>query len=168
MGTLGTVGNIASLAGLVISLLGLGFAILQLRKLRGETRAAKAAAQRAEQAVRRDLTVSELASLREKVRELKDAHRRGDKNRAYGYYRDIASSLSDIEIRHPNLSDDLGARLRSALASIADMERFSDNLEAGLPREQISEFNFILSEMEMGLIPELWRRLPRSNQGGMR
>ena len=167
MGTLGTVGSIASLVGVVVSLLGLGFAILQLRKLRGETRAAKSAAQRAEQAVRRDLTVSELASLHEKVRELKDAHRRGDKNRAYGYYRDITTSLFDIEIRHPNLSDDLVEWMRSALSSIADMERFADNLEDGFPREKISEFNFILSGIEMRLIPELWRRLPRSNQGGM-
>lgn len=74
---LGAVGSIASLAGLAVSLLGLGFAILQLQKLRGETRAAKEASESAERAVRRDQTISELAGLREKIQELKDAHRWG-------------------------------------------------------------------------------------------
>ena len=71
---LGTVGSIASLAGAAISLLGLGFAILQLRRLRGETRAARDAAEAAERAVRRDLTISDLASLRENIQE--GLHRR--------------------------------------------------------------------------------------------
>ena len=93
MGMLGTVGSIASLAGAVISLLGLGFAILQLRKLRGETRAAKEASESAERAVRRDLTLSELASLREKIEGLKDAHRRGDRRGAFIGYRDVKSGL---------------------------------------------------------------------------
>ena len=161
---LGTIGSIASLAGLVVSLLGLGFAILQLRKLRGETRAAKEASESAERAVRRDLTLGELASLREKIQALKDAHRRGDKVWAFVYYNDIKASLSDIEIRHPNLTITLRERVRTASSAITEMERFADSLEASLPREKVSEFNLILSEIDIELIPELWIRMPGSNQ----
>ena len=163
METLETAASIASLAGVAISLLGLGFAILQLRKLRGETRAAKDAAESAERAIRRDLTLSELASLREKIEELKDAHRQGDKNRAFAYYRDITSSLSDIEIRHPSLTDSLRAQIRDASSAIADMERFADSVDGRLPREKVSEFNFALSEIETKLISELRIRMPGLN-----
>ena len=143
---LGTAGSIASLAGAAISLLGLGFAILQLRKLRGETRAARDAAEAAERAVRRDLTISDLASLRENIQELKDAHRRGDRGRAFTGYRDVKSSLTNIELRHPNLTDELLERIRTALSAITEMELYTDSIEGSLPLEQISRFNRTLSE----------------------
>ena len=57
---LGDAGSIASLAGAAISLLGLGFAILQIAKLRGETRAARVAAEAAERAIGRELAITEL------------------------------------------------------------------------------------------------------------
>ncbi len=153
------IGNSASIAGVVVSLLGLGFAILQLRKLRGETRAAKEASESAERAIRRDLTITELAALREKIQELKDIHRRGDKQRAFVYYGDITSSLSDIGLRHPNLTGSLRERIRNASSAITDMESFADSLEGNLPLEKVSEFNVALSGLETGLIPELQVRM---------
>ena len=156
---LGTVGSIASLAGLAVSLLGLGFAILQLRKLRGETRAAREASESAERAFRRDLTLSELASLREKIDELKDVHRRGDRLRAFACYKEIASSLSDIGLRHPNLTDCLRERIRNTSSAITEMERFLDSIEGTLSLDKVSEFNAILSNIQTELIPELQGRM---------
>lgn len=160
MATPGTIGNIDSLAGALISLLGLGFAILQLRKLRGETRAAKEASESAERAVRRDLAATELVRLREKIQELKDIHRRGDQDRAFAYYRDITASLSDVLLRHPSLTDKLRTQIRDAASAIAEMERFADSIEGGLSREMVSEFNFTLSELDTQLITELQSRMP--------
>lgn len=160
---LGTIGSIASLAGLVIALLGLGFAILQLRKLRGETRAAREASESAERAIRRDLTLSELASLRENIQELKDAHRRGDRDRAFTGYRDVKSGLTNIELRHPTLTDDLLERIWSALSAITEMERYTDGIEGALPLERVSEFNNILSNLETVLVTEIQRRMPRES-----
>ena len=158
---LGTVGSIASLVGAAISLLGLGFAILQLRKLRGETRAARDAAEAAERAVRRDLTISDLGSLRQNIQELKDAHRRGDRGRAFTGYRDVKSSLTNIELSHPNLTDELLERIRTALSAVTEMERYNDGIEGALPLERVSEFNQILSELDTELVSELRRRMPR-------
>ena len=157
---LGTAGSIASLAGAAISLLGLGFAILQLRKLRGETQAAREAAQAAERAVRRDLTISELAALRENIQELKEAHRRGDRRGAFVCYRDVKSGLTSIEFRHPNLTGDLREEIRTALSTVTEMERYTDSIEGPLPLGQLSEFNQTLSELDTELVSELQRRMP--------
>lgn len=160
MGILGTVGSIASLAGLPVSLLGLGFAILQLRKLRGETRAAKEASESAERAVRREQTISELVSLREKIEGLKDAHRPGDRRGAFVCYRDVKSGLVLIELRHPDLTDGLRVQIRDALSAITEMERYTDSIEDALPLEQVSEFNQILSILDTDLITELQKTVP--------
>lgn len=157
---LGTVGSTASLAGLVVSLLGLGFAILQLRKLRGETRAAREASESAERAVRRDQTISDLASLREKIEGLKDAHRRGDRRGAFIGYRDVRSGFVSIELRHPDLTDGLREQIRDALSAITNMERYTDSIEGALPLEQVSRFNYTLSIVDTELITELLERIP--------
>lgn len=154
------IGSAASLAGLVVSLLGLGFAILQLSKLRGETRAAREAAEAAERAVRRDQTVSDLASLREKIEGLKDAHRRGDRRGAFIGYRDVKSGLVHIELRHPDLTDSLREQIRDALSAITEMERYTDGIESALPLEQISGFNHTLSILDTELITELLEGIP--------
>ena len=157
---LGTVGSTASLAGLVVSSLGLRFAILQLHKLRGETRAAREASESAERAIRRDQTISELAALREKIQELKDAHRRGDRRGAFVCYRDVKSGLTNIELRHPNLTGDLQEEIRTALSAITEMERYTDSIEGSLPLGQLSEFNQTLSDLDTELVSELQRRMP--------
>ena len=160
MGMLGTVGNIASLAGLAVSLLGLGFAILPLRKLRGEKRAAREASESAERAVRRDLTISELASLREKAQELKEAHRQGDRRGAFVGYRDVRSGFVSIELGHPDLTDGLLEQIRTALSAITEMERYTDSIEGTLPLERVSEFNQTLSNLYTDLITELQKTIP--------
>lgn len=157
---LGTVGSTASLAGLVVSLLGLGFAKLQLRKLRGETRAAREASESAERAIRRDQTISDLASLREKIEGLKDAHRRGDRRGAFVGYRDVRSEFVSIELRHPDLTDCLREQIRDALSAITEMERYTDSIEGALPLERVSEFNQTLSILYTDLITELQKTIP--------
>ena len=157
---LGAVGSIASLAGAVISLLVLGFAILQLRKLRGETRAAREASESAERAIRRDSAMTDLALLYEKMQSLKDIHRRGDKTNALVYYRDIVAGLLNVQRHHPNLTDDLRSRILAALSAIGDMERSVGRLKGILPPETASEFNDILLELQLKLIPELQNRIP--------
>ena len=160
MAVLGSVGSIASLAGAVISLLGLGFAILQLRKLRGETRAAREASESAERAGRRDQTISELASLYDRVQELKVIHRRGDNELALYHYPVIMLSLADIRRRHPNLTDDLHARISDAIDKVANMERTVGRLSDSLTLERAAEFNDTLTDIQSELILELQERLP--------
>lgn len=155
MGMLGTVGSIASLAGLVVSLLGLGFAILQLRKLRGETRAAKSAAQRAEQAVRRDWTNTESARLNVKIEQLKDTHRTGDRSRALSQYADIVESLLDVARRYPDLPDSVEREIFQGIEQIQAMESETEVMEFGIPLSAARSFNRTLSAMQRELLPKL-------------
>lgn len=157
---LGTVGSIASLAGLAVSLLGLGFAILQLRKLRGETRAAREASESAERAVRRDLTATELTRLYDRIQELKVIHRRGDNELALYHYPIIILSLADIRRRHPNLTDGLHARISDAIDKVANMERTVGRLRNNVTLERAAEFNDSLTDIQSELILELQERLP--------
>lgn len=159
METLGTAGSMASLAGVVISLLGLGFAILQLRRLCGETRAAREAAEAAERAIRHDLTLTELTRLHDSIQDLKDAHRRGDVTRALSHYPSIMASLSDIRRRHPNLTDELRDRIVEAINRVADMERTVDRQEGSFSPEQAGEFNDALLGLQSNLILELQDRM---------
>lgn len=106
------------------------------------------------------MTLSELTSLRENIQELKDAHRRGDRRGAFVCYRDLKSSLTNIELRHPNLTGDLRDEIRTALSAVTEMERYTDSIEDSLPLEQLSEFNQTLSELDTGLVFELQRRMP--------
>jgi hypothetical protein len=79
---LGDAGNIASIVGLLVSLVGLGIAIWQLARLRGETRAAREAAEETRRAVARDLAISDISRINERVQALIEMHRRGEWNRA--------------------------------------------------------------------------------------
>ena len=160
MGELGTIGSLASIAGSVISLLGLGFAILQLHKLRGETSAARDAAEAAERAIRRDSAMTDLALLYEKMQALKDVHRNGDKTSALFYYRDIMAGLLNVQRHHPNLTVDLQDRILAALADIGDMERTVGRFGGNFSPERAGEFNDNLLDIQSKLIPDLQNRIP--------
>ena len=102
---LGDAGSIASLVGVVVSLLGLSFAIVQLAKLRGETKAAKEAAEATQRAIGRELVITELTRLNGMIQALKEIHLQGDRTRALAQYTGIVESLLDVRRRHPGLSE---------------------------------------------------------------
>ena len=111
--------------------------------------------------MRRDQTISDLASLREKIEGLKDAHRRGDRRGAFVGYRDVRTGLVSIELRHPDLTDALREQIRDALSAITEMERYTDSIDGALPLERVSEFNQTLSILDTGLITELQKTIPQ-------
>jgi hypothetical protein len=79
---LGDAGSVASLVGVMVSVGGLGFAIWQLTRLRGETRAAREASEATRRALGRELASTELARLHGRLQSLKEMHRSGDRLRA--------------------------------------------------------------------------------------
>ena len=99
-------GGIASLIGVFVSLFGLGFAILQILRLRGETRAARQATEETRRAFARETTSISLARVNERIEGLKDLHRRSEWNRALDRYPEISRMLIDIRVRHPEMSDE--------------------------------------------------------------
>jgi len=152
---LGDAGSIASLAGVVVSLVGLGFAILQIRKLRGETRAAREASEATRRAVGRELAGTELTRLNGRIQGLKEIHRGGDRLRALDLYPEIVGMLLDIRRRHPGLSDDQRMNILQATTKISEMERSIETLEGEIPQETASQLNNALTDIQSTLLPEL-------------
>ena len=150
------IGNSASIAGVVVSLLGLGFAILQIRKLRGETRAALEAAQETRQAIGRELTTAKLTSLDNGLQELKRVHREGDRLKALDFYYQIQTMLAEVRRRHPDLDSGRQEAIAGAARDISVMESQVEELDSEFPMEtKAAAFNNTLSRIQRELIPLL-------------
>ena len=155
----GDVGNAASLAGVIVSLLGLGFAILQLRKLRGEARAAREAAEAARAAIRRDLTNTELVRLDSTIQNLKEVHRSGNRERALDQYTIIVRGLREIALSHPSLSSDQQTQISRATLTDFNMEHAVEALTGNIPQDLWQDMNSELTEIQSGLVQGLEAQL---------
>ena len=88
---------------MAVSLVGLGFAIVQLLKLRGETRAARDAAEATRKAIGRDLAMADLSRTHQRIEDIKQAHRTREWDRALSGYSDVRKALIQIRGRYPGL-----------------------------------------------------------------
>lgn len=148
---LSDVGSIASILGLVVSLLGLGFAILQIRKLRGETRAAREAAEETRRSVSRDLAMSDISRMDERIQVLIEMHRRGEWGRALDTYPEIRRGLIEIRNRYPELSGDDAGYLQTGIQQLQEMEYAVDIAGEDISQETLSRFNQQLSDIQLKL-----------------
>lgn len=156
-------GSIASIVGLPLSLVALGFALLQLGKLRGETRAAKDAAEEARKLFQRDLTATEMARLRERIRGLSDLHRNGDRSTLLGQYPEVWEMLIRIRRRHPNLSDVQRGQIQSAIETVANMQRQLEEIDTDvIPSDIRTDFNVELIRLQSKLLADLEDELEKS------
>lgn len=152
---LGDAGSIASLTGVAVSLLGLGFAILQLRKLRGETRAAREAAEATRRAIGRELASAELTRLGGRIETLKELHRSGDRARILAGYPEIRNLFLEVRRRHPGLSGVDNRNILRAIGQIGDMETTMEALQGEITPDIFSDFNGILTGFQTKLLPLL-------------
>lgn len=159
---LGDAGSIASLAGVAVSLVGLGFAILQLIKLRGETRAARDAAEAASRAISRELASTDITRLNGQLQALKEIHREGDRVRTLDHYPEIIQTMLDIRRRHPGLSQNHRMSILSATTRLSEMEQTIEALVVDLPGDLIREFNMTSTGFQISLLPELEDQLQQS------
>jgi hypothetical protein len=152
---LGEAGSIASLVGVVVSLVGLGFAIWQLAQLRGETRAAREASEATRKAISRELSSEELARLDERIQGLKELHRTGNRQGCLAAYAEIRHLLLEIRRTHPGLSDLERSDILRAIAQISDMEAAVEATDTEIPPDMTSDFNRKLTEFQSTLLPRL-------------
>ena len=152
---LGEVGSLASIVGLLVALGGLGIALWQLSRLRGETRAAREAAEETRRLLRRDLAGTDLTRLNERIQGLMEMHRNGDRGRALDRYPEIQRLLIAIRRQHPNLSPEHRHQLQEAVATLRNMQGALERLEGNLPQPLIADFNGILLLLQSELLVEL-------------
>lgn len=157
---LGEAGSIASIAGLLVSLSGLGFALLQLSRLRGEARAAREAAEETRQLLRRDSAGTDLTRIGERIQGLIEIHRSGDRARALDRYPEIYRLLIEIRRNHPNLDEECRRQLQEALTIVRDMQGRLEALTGNsIPQSAITSFNAALLLLQTDLLVELQDRL---------
>ncbi|MBM3941555.1 MAG: hypothetical protein FJ316_01240 [SAR202 cluster bacterium] len=150
---LSNIGNWASIVGLAVSVFGLGFALWQLKQLRGETRAAREAAERTRREVARDLAIAEVSRVSEKIQSLKELHRQREWSRALYIYPEIRKGLIDIRVKYPELSPDEAGTLEAGVSILLEMERSAETSAVGseIPQETVSKFNGDLNNMQLTL-----------------
>jgi hypothetical protein len=145
---LGDAGSIASLAGVVISLVGLGFAIWHILRLRGEARAAREAAEETHLAVSRETAGMTLTRVSERIEALKELHRQNEWDRALDRYPELRRMLIDVGARHPEMSDAQRTALRGIVTMMEAMETGVENARSRVSRQLVQEFNRQLSESQ--------------------
>ena len=156
---LSEIGSIASVIGVLVSLLGLGFALLQLRKLRGETRAAREAAEEAQRLIRRETTGTDLTRLNERIQALIDVIRAGDRERALERFPEIRNLFIDIRRHHPNLTPEHRSLIQESIAALRYIQNELEALSSGIPTGLRTKFNGELTDFQTSLLVELEDRL---------
>ena len=153
---LNEIGIIASVVGALVSLPGLGFALIQLHKLRGETQAAREAAEATRRLLRRNLTGTNLTRLSERIQSLIEIHRSGDRARALDRYPDVRDLLINIRRQHPDLSPERRSQILGAAERITSMQMQAEALSGDLlPQEIWTGFNYYLVQLQTTLLAEL-------------
>ena len=138
--TLSDLGSIASLAGVALGLPALLFAILQLKGLKGETRAAKEASEATRRAVGRDLAIADLSRTFEHVEAAKQALRERDWSRSLSYFPGIRRALISIRYRGPRIDQHQASQILSAVEFLEHVEHSIDVNSAGMADEAIHDF----------------------------
>jgi hypothetical protein len=95
------IGSIASIVGLPLSLIALGFAIYHLMNLRGETRAAREAAEEAQRLIKRETTGTDLTRLNARIQGLIDLLRTNDRERALERFPEIRNLFNRYKAASP-------------------------------------------------------------------
>lgn len=150
------IGSGASLAGVVISLLGLGFAILQIIKVRGEARAAREAAEAARAEIRRELTAAELTRLNDSMGELRQLHYiSGAKSLVLTKYAEIDRALNEVYRRHPKLNREQRTQITQARIRVMQMNEEVLSFPGDIPVSSAQEFNTHLADYQTELLSAL-------------
>ena len=156
---LSELGSIASIVGLPLSLIALVFAIYHLLRLRGETRAAREAAEETRRIISRETTVTDLIRLNERIQGLIDLLRTGDREQALERFPEIRNLFTDIRRRHPNLGIDHRSQIQDAVTTLRDIQLNLETIVGEVPSDlrtkQISE----LTGFQFRLLVELEDRL---------
>ena len=122
---LDNVGNVASVLGLVITILGVIISYLAFRragKARDAAAAAEIASKETRAAMTRSLTTVDLERAIALVQRLKELHRANQWVTSLEHYQPLRVMLSEIRSRHPALTPELQRMLETAILDVTEME----------------------------------------------
>ena len=115
-------GSLASVTGVVVSLAGLAWAIIEARGARSASQAARAAANETRSDIARHLQAVDLQRAIALIQRIKILHVAGRWDAALEQYQSLRQMLSDIIARCPESQAGIRARLDTARIGVTEME----------------------------------------------
>ena len=115
-------GSLASVTGVVVSLAGLAWAIIEARGARSASQAARAAANETRSDIARHLQAVDLQRAIALIQRIKILHGARRWDAALEQYQSLRQMLSDIRKRCPGGQTGIQARLSDAIVAVREME----------------------------------------------
>lgn len=150
-----TWGDVATIAGIIVSLVGLAWAIREASKARSASEAANAAASEARDQITRHLQAADLQRAIGLIERIKTLH---DNDRWEGsreHYQTLRAMLSDVIARCPEDLASVREKLATARTIVGDMEnlvrRRASSAAAAISERERSRLNQRLSEIQSDL-----------------
>ena len=125
-------GNISSVIGVVVSVVGLAWAIREASRARSAAQSAEQAAIEARNSIGHRLAATDLQRAIGLIQRLKSLHREGYWEAALEQYQSLRAIISNITARRPDLNPEIHQLLASARENISEME---DHVETQVSRE---------------------------------
>ncbi len=124
-------GDIASIAGLFVALIGFAITILGVWKSRTAAESAKKAANEARAAITRTEVIANFSSAVTAMDEVKRLHRTGAWDVMPDRYSSLRRILISICSSHPNLNEDQRILIQSSIAQFRELESLIESFLAG-------------------------------------
>ena len=145
-------GNLVGVLGVIVSFVGLWWAIAAARGAQKSAEAAKDAALETQDSIKRVMAVADLHRAISLIQRLKSLHREERWEIALEHYQELRHLLSDIAVRYPNVPSELEEVIREAIGQIRAIE---DNVDSALRNESTptgaNNFNRRLNNVQVQL-----------------
>ncbi|WP_155931316.1 MULTISPECIES: hypothetical protein [Methylosinus] len=139
------VGDLASIAGVGISVIGFMVTVYDVRRSRKAAELAQQAAQDAKNSIQIFETVVDLSAAIQMLEEVKRAHRNRQWEALPDRYANLRKTLISIR-RSSDLSDEHASVFQAAIANLRDMEQAVEKSLPNMPQGSHHRFNELLSK----------------------
>lgn len=116
------IGDLASVAGVIISLIGFAVTVWNVRRSKSAAERAEAAAHEARRGIRIYETVSEFSAAIAIMEELKRLHRLRASDMLLDRYSALRKALITVRRLSPSMDEGIGTKIQNAVTSLAVME----------------------------------------------
>jgi hypothetical protein len=145
-------GSLASVVGVVVSVVGLSLVVLQASRARSAAEAAEVATVETRGAIGSILAVVDLERAIALVQRIKALHQIDKLEAALEHYQTLRYMLADIQTRHLGLTDQERDKLGEAVPQITAIEnRVRETLGTGLPPVEVSRVGLTLNVLQESL-----------------
>ncbi len=105
--------------------------------------------------MRRESASTDLARVNERLQELIELQRSGNRNQALNSYREIRNLLREVRRQHPNLSQDHRRKIQNSMTMLGRMQGELETLEGDIPLDVAGKLNRRILRLQDTLLVEL-------------